>query len=828
MKRCPSIDPAVAWLLVLLAGCSSSSNSVQGSTSVGGKTYPTGGATYVAAGGNTAVNGNPDAGLPVAADAGTGIIVTGGESAAGGMSATGGVIAMGGESAAGGASYAAGGASGLGGATAAAGGASGFAGATKAAGGAPGMGGSTSGAGGATGTGIPPTGGAVPAGGTPSGGATSPPASSTTSAGGSLASGGRTTGADAGVTTAPPDAFASCTVNISAPSLLNLVSGASATLTVQGTLAWGSSTPTQPNWQWTVRGPDGTLLTTTPTGTSDTNTQSVQFPLLTPGNYDISVSATPACKGQASATAVKPQDRSQAFFLRVLPPSVSAGSGQTCTTDNSRWCPTEDAVPYEDANFTLQASQPRQDTVQLLHGYMVSIDPMTVAQPTLPAVAVPSFVRASPHGSTWTIDGASTTDQAMSALLHPALTYDVLVVPQAGTGPQLPPFLVPPKLAQGFRPSDFDVAAGVTLTGTLSGPSGPAAGARMLLHADANPPVTLPLPSTVGVATATGTYSLSASAGTLFSAVVVPPSGTAWPQVTIANGIDLRGSANGASLAGVNFTWNAISTTTLTLRVFLSDGSTSAGSGVTVRLQSQDGAFPNAGSFTVAGVSTSATSGTLRQDGTTDASGSVVFSNIPKIAYAATLVPPSGLAGAALTTTTISLSGATATSARSVNLARKVQISGHVLPAAAASGAQLVVTDTGTDVIGNVISTVVASDGSYQFLADPLRTYSFLVQPVAGQNLPTRIPIYGVTTTTQDTQLPDRTLPSGLLVSGVVSFAGQPVSGAMVQAYCEQSGVLGCVDPNNPYAALPLPLIEFATLPDGSYSFYLLDPANGG
>ncbi|MGB8299066.1 MAG: hypothetical protein WCG85_26845, partial [Polyangia bacterium] len=701
-------------------------------------------------------------------------------------------------------------------------------GATKAAGGAPGMGGFTSGAGGATGTGIPPTGGAVPAGGTPSGGATSPPASSTTSAGGSLASGGRTTGADAGVTTAPPDAFASCTVNISAPSLLNLVSGASATLTVQGTLAWGSSTPTQPNWQWTVRGPDGTLLTTTPTGTSDTNTQSVQFPLLTPGNYDISVSATPACKGQASATAVKPQDRSQAFFLRVLPPSVSAGSGQTCTTDNSRWCPTEDAVPYEDANFTLQASQPRQDTVQLLHGYMVSIDPMTVAQPTLPAVAVPSFVRASPHGSTWTIDGASTTDQAMSALLHPALTYDVLVVPQAGTGPQLPPFLVPPKLAQGFRPSDFDVAAGVTLTGTLSGPSGPAAGARMLLHADANPPVTLPLPSTVGVATATGTYSLSASAGTLFSAVVVPPSGTAWPQVTIANGIDLRGSANGASLAGVNFTWNAISTTTLTLRVFLSDGSTSAGSGVTVRLQSQDGAFPNAGSFTVAGVSTSATSGTLRQDGTTDASGSVVFSNIPKIAYAATLVPPSGLAGAALTTTTISLSGATATSARSVNLARKVQISGHVLPAAAASGAQLVVTDTGTDVIGNVISTVVASDGSYQFLADPLRTYSFLVQPVAGQNLPTRIPIYGVTTTTQDTQLPDRTLPSGLLVSGVVSFAGQPVSGAMVQAYCEQSGVLGCVDPNNPYAALPLPLIEFATLPDGSYSFYLLDPANGG
>jgi len=54
------------------------------------------------------------------------------------------------------------------------------------------------------------------------------------------------------------------------------------------------------------------------------------------------------------------------------------------------------------------------------------------------------------------------------------------------------------------------------------------------------------------------------------------------------------------------------------------------------------------------------------------------------------------------------------------------------------------------------------------------------------------------------------------------------VSGAVVQVYCEQSGIAGCVDPNNPYATLPPPVVEFATLPDGSYSFYLLDPATGG
>jgi len=834
MNRCQSIVPAVAWLLVALGGCSSKTPT---STGAGGTTsMPAGGATIIAVGGNTAINSpSPDAGLPAAADAGFkpsddapiqmgGSSLIAGNSGAGGENVpTGGVSAFGGTPGACGAS------------AVSTGGAASRAGSTARTGGATGYGGVTASPGGATGAAGGRTAGTVAsAGGLPSGGATRPPGGGASSGGGATGAGGRVGSSDAGVphdaspTSAPPDALVSCTVNISAPSLFNLVSGDSATLTVKGTIAWGSSTPTQPTWQWTVTGPDGTVLTTTPTGTSDTTTQSVQFPLLTPGNYDISVSATPSCKGQASATAVKPQERSQVFFLRVLPPNASTGSGQTCTTDNSRWCPTEDAVPYEDSNFVLQAGQTRQDTVQLLHGYVVSIDPMSVPQGALPAVAVPSFVRVSPHGSTWTIDGSSTSDQAMRALLHPALTYDVLVVPQAGTAPQLPPFLVPPKLAQGFRPSDFDVAAGVTLTGTLRGPSGPAAGARILLHADANPPVTLPLPSTVGIADATGAYSLRASTGTLFSAVAVPPSGTSLPQVTVSNAIDLRGSADGGSLAGVNFTWATLSTTTLTLQVFLSDGSTSAGSGVTVRLQSQDGALPNAGTLTVAGVSSGAISGSVRLDGTTDANGSVVFSNVPKVAYVATLVPPSGLANAGITTANIALAGTAASTARSVSLGQKVQLSGRLLPADATNGARLVATDTGTDVVSSIISTLVASDGSYQFSADPGRTYRFSVEPVAGKNLPTRIAIYGVTTTNQDTQLADRTLPSGLRVSGVVNFGGQPVSGAMVQAYCEQSSIAGCVDPNNPYASLPLPLIEFATLPDGSYSFYLLDPATGG
>jgi len=35
------------------------------------------------------------------------------------------------------------------------------------------------------------------------------------------------------------------------------------------------------------------------------------------------------------------------------------------------------------------------------------------------------------------------------------------------------------------------------------------------------------------------------------------------------------------------------------------------------------------------------------------------------------------------------------------------------------------------------------------------------------------------------------------------------------------------VDPNDPTATLPPPMVEFATLSDGSYSFYLPDPQSG-
>ena len=657
--------------------------------------------------------------------------------------------------------------------------------------------------------------------------------------GGTVPTGGSSSRGDAGVYSdggPPPPAYLPCSVSIDPadrPSLLSLLPGDTATLTVKGTIAWGTLTATQPTWLWTIKGPDGTLLETTLIPTGERDTALVKFPLRVPGRYDISVSVSPSsCKGHASATAVKPQDNSQSFFIRVLPPPAAAtGSGQTCR-GLPRWCPSEDAVPYENKNFVLQAGQARHDEIQLTPGYAVSIDPAEVAQTNsnaFPAIAIPSFVRISPRGSTWTLDGESSINQPLRALLDSGLTYDILVIPQIDASTKVfPPFLVASKWAQDFQSSDFNVTSGVTVQGTLRGPAGPAKGARLLLRADPYDPVTLPLPSTVGSADSTGAYSLRASARTLFSAVVVPPPDMALPQVTIIDSVDLQASANGAIFTGVDFTWNVLSTTTMSLRVLLSDNSTPAAS-VTVRLQSQDGAFPDVGVLTVAGSQTGAASGSMRREGTTDANGSVVFSDIPKIAYHLTLIPPGDTTGAAITTGSIDLAGAPASITRTLSLGRKVKLSGLLSPANAASGARLVATDTGTDVLVSIISTQVASDGSYEFLADPERDYRFSVEPAAGSSLPARIPLYGITTTKQDTQLAERTLPLGLKVSGVVTFKQLPVAGAIVQAYCEQQGIAGCVDPANPTGPLPPPLVEFATLPDdGSYSFYLLDPATGG
>ncbi len=661
------------------------------------------------------------------------------------------------------------------------------------------------------------------------------------SAGGRGGTGGSSSRSSAtGGSTGKPDAGPAgpCKVDITPlteSSLLNLAPGENRTLAVKGKIVWGTTTPYSPSWQWTVKGPDLTTLPTLAVTISESNSDSIQFPLLSPGKYEITVSISQDCSGSATATAAK--ERSQAFFLRVLPPPNAGNrAGQACGSVN-RWCPSEDAVPYEEKRLFLEAGLPKEVAFSLLKGHAVNVDPMQLAQPdptAFPPRAVPSTIKVVPHNSTWTIDGASTNDSPFLAMMDSGLKYDVLVVPnvshETGAAPfTSPPFIVGDRWPHEFTPDLFSVAQGVTVKGTIRMAGAPLMGARVLLRAEASDPIVVPLPSTWGTSDALGAYSVRAQGVALFSIIVIPPAGTTLPQVTIPACLDLRNVSDGGTVSDVDFDWNTMALTTLSVTVMTSDGQSPLPS-VQVRLQSKDEhdeVAPEPGKLTINGNQADSPKGNLRLEATTDQSGVVTFGAIPKAHYHLVLLPPEDMSDAAITAVDLDLRGAANNERRMYSPSRKIKLTGRILPPQSSSGGHMVAIDTGNDIFGNSISATIENDGSYTLMADPGRTYRFSVEPAPGTDLPTRIPLYGVTTPSQNTRLADRSLPSGLKVSGTVKFGNKGVPGAIVQAYCQQSGMSGCVDPDNPSITLPPPLVEIATQTDGSFTIYLLDPGTG-
>lgn len=652
---------------------------------------------------------------------------------------------------------------------------------------------------------------------------------STGGKGGSTSGSGGSSKVDAG----PGPCQVVITAENSEKSLTGLVPGDNRTLTVRGTIVWGTATRTTPTWQWTVRGPDRNTLTTMVDPSAEIDTAKIQFPLLSSGNYDISVSATTSCHG--SATAIAGQEWPQMFFVRVLPPATSgSSSGQTCVNNATRWCPSEDAVPYE-AVYPLSDMTNVEMMIGLTKGTSVVIDPAFGPDPeAFPPKAIPSTIHIAPNlsqhsrYSSWTIDGAS-DEKPFQAILNGApLQYDVLVVP-AGTGDPItfPPFRIGPLLARDFPWTSFNVTPGVTVRGTVRVSGSPLMGARVLLRADTADQVTLPLPSTWGTSQVTGSYSLQArnDSYSTFSVIVIPPVGTTLPLVTVPNCIDLRRANDGDTLADVDFSWAALATTNLNVTVMMPDGQSPASS-VRVRLLSQDeeNKIPEPGVLTINGVGAGPASGSLRLDATTNESGVVTFGAIPKAGYHLVLVPPDELADAAITTADLDLTGVSNEEPRIFQLTRKAKLTGNISPKASSAGGRLLAIDTGTDILGNTLSSSIDSEGNYTLMADPGRTYRLSVEPAPRKNLPSRIPLYGVTATSQSMRQVDRWLPTGLKVSGSVKFGGKNVSGAIVQVYCQQSGMDGCMDPKNPTPDLPLPVVETATQADGSYIYYLPDP----
>ena len=628
-----------------------------------------------------------------------------------------------------------------------------------------------------------------------------------------------------------PDVFEFCHVDIAAvspASLVNLTAGPTAFLRVQGSITWGQTTAYQPNWTWSVTRSDGQVIQPKAVGVDPSV---VQFPISIAARYDITVSIGDNCTGIAHALAQDVQNLYRVYRLRVLPPGDLAAG----------------AVPYEvDLKIAGGSTQTTKD-VDFDTGQAVAIDPSTGPGSPL-TVAIPSYIRIQSSGSTWVIYGRSTNHAPFRTVLDTLLEFQVLVVPDPpnSTSQPLPPYLLNRttsnniKVDAQFITANADplpIPAGITIAGHLTSADGPAPGATISLHSY-QPSTTVGqtdmLFSTVGQAAADGTYSLSVNPGGIFSIVVAPPDGSPLPTANIDQGINL--TVPSMAVPDLDFQWMALSTADVQLSVTLSGGQVPVDP-VTVRLESATGGLPAVGVLSVAGStgsdggdawSTVAT-GIVRRDGSTDTTGRLTFSKLPKGPYKLTLVPPSSLSERAITTLMIDTSSASDSVQVTIPLATKVAVMGRLLDAqddnaTDSAGATVVATDLGHDLVPPVATAKVASDGTYILSLDPGRTYRLVAQPVAGRGLPSYLPLYGFSTGTTDMQLDDQHIPKGVLVHGHVTYAGSSVPGAIVQAFC-----LGlppdCVDRNNLAAGFPPAFASAISNSNGDYGIYLPDPA---
>jgi hypothetical protein len=628
-----------------------------------------------------------------------------------------------------------------------------------------------------------------------------------------------------------PDLAGSCHLDItplSPASLVNLIAGPTAFLRVQGAITWGQTTPYPPHWTWSVSRSDGQAIEPTAAGVDPSI---VQFPISIAARYDITVSIGDNCSGSARALVQNGQNQYGLYRMRVLPPSDAAAG----------------AVPYEvDLKITAGSPQPAKD-VDFATGLALAIDPSTGPADPL-TLAIPSTIRIQSSGSTWVIYGRSTTQSPFRTVLDPLLEYQVLVVPDPpnASTPPLPPYLLNRTTSNNVRvdaqfikgnANPLPLPLGIPIAGHLLSADGPAIGATISLHSyqpSATVGQTDLLFSTVGRADADGAFSLSVNPGGMLSIVVTPPDGSTLATASIDQGINLATSAT--TVPDVDFQWLPLPATDLQLTVKV-PGSPAPMDPVAVHIESTTGGFPAVGILSVAASpgsdggdawSTVAT-GVVRRDGGTDVSGQLTLSALPKGPYRLTLAPASSLSGSAITTLMIDTSKAGDSVQMTIPLTSKIAVMGRLLDAqdddaTDSAGTTVVATDLNHDLIPNVATAIVGSDGTYLLILDPGRTYRLVAQPVAGRGLPSYVPLYGFSTGATAMQLDDQRMPKGVLIHGHVTYAGSSVPGAIVQAFC-QGLPPDCVDRNNLAAGSPPAFASAVSNANGDYAIYLPDPA---
>ena len=539
----------------------------------------------------------------------------------------------------------------------------------------------------------------------------------------------------------------------------------------------------RPSWRWTVKFGDVII----PSSVIDDAGTTVDFPIALPGQYQVSAQVVeePVCLGSRVATAGPPAPAT--YVLRAI----------------------ADGFPVQEHRISLGDPQPL--ALALDPGVNINILPQ---QPGGFA-ALASYVRVSSPRTDFSIEG-DTSLRPMSALLLSDVSYDVLVIPLDQTAPDLIT-----GLAAEWQ-SALILDAGLPVTARMrTSDGGAVAGARMILRRGARP-------STVGTSDATGAMQLRTRGGML-AASILPPEASGLPQASVGTGADPSLDPGIALLPGatsldLQMTWDPVVSAALSLTVRGLDG-VSVVPGARVRVRSQGAGAP-VGTLIVqpsgsAAISLRA-SGVVDVEVVTDAAGTALFPSLPVGTYDVTIVPAtapgSAVPGAqppAITSTSVTL--ARPGLARTVNLIRKVTLSGTLLPVSDSAGARVTAIDRSDTAGGTVASGIVNADGSYSLLVDPVRTYQLVAEPAPGARV-TRAVLGTVLTESAGTVVSPRSLPAGRPFLGQLTSRSTPVGGALLQVFCPVLSTR-CLDST-------FPLATAITRGDGTFDLLLPDPEN--
>ncbi len=578
----------------------------------------------------------------------------------------------------------------------------------------------------------------------------------------------------------------------------SLVAGPNLQVVLRASVVSGGPA-TAASWNWQANR-DGTPIPATP-GTQDPS--SAAFTLTVGGNYSFTASDnTGAClvTVQNSVAPANPcLDCGRNLNLRFAPPPSTN-------------------IPVQSGYFKLAGNPPfAQETLVLSSGAAVQVAPSVGSR------LVDAYVRINAFGGDLVADGLSdpTAGRFSTQLLAvnsagALLRYDVLVVPidgsnggtVAATAPQLFQSLTPASI----NSSSFGLAGGVTVTGSTSASGGQAVADVRVMLTNQDPTASQPSKlvfSSVGSSDSQGKYLLHAQPGTYWVSLS-PPVGSGLPEALAPASVVLNGDTT------LDFSWNAVSSATLTLNVLDAAGNPSVGT--RVRLTSAQA--NTVGTLTSAASGPQSANGNIQIEGTTSTTGSVTFANLPDgTTYDALLVPSTlGLFSA---TTSRPLTLPTGGGTQTVYLSAQGKISGQLTSGAGSTPidwthVDVVAYDRSNDTPEVPWAVAVSKDGTFSMGVSPGRIYVLLVVPDASTGLARTFVGPGPM---QATEFPfTQKVPAAMTWSSTVMDGFQNgLAGTAMQVFCIVDWPY-CFDPT-------IPLAETTSDDGGGFQFALPDPA---